>query len=108
VVTYNRRFMVEHPPLVGTEFQLKVWKALKQIPRGQVRTYTQIAVQIGHPKSARAVANACGQNPYPPIVPCHRVIRTDGGLGGYSGSGGVEAKRQLLTEEGVRFSENQL
>lgn len=93
--------MASHPPFQGTEFQLKVWNALKKIPRGEVRTYTEIAIQIGHPKSARAVANACGQNPYPPIVPCHRVVRRDGGLGGYSGEGGIETKRRLLRDEGV-------
>ncbi|MGB1419857.1 MAG: methylated-DNA--[protein]-cysteine S-methyltransferase [Poseidonia sp.] len=93
--------MVEHPPFEGTEFQIKVWNAMKEIPRGETRTYTEIAVQIGHPNAARAVANACGQNPYPPIVPCHRVVRSDGGLGGYSGVGGVETKRRLLREEGV-------
>ena len=96
--------MVEHPPFQGTLFQLKVWNAMKDIPRGEVRTYTEIAVQIGHPNSARAVANACGRNPYPPIVPCHRVVRSDGSLGGYSGKGGVETKRRLLREEDVEFS----
>lgn len=85
----------------GTPFQRKVWAALKTIPKGEVRTYTQIAIQIGHPTSARAVANACGKNPFAPDVPCHRVIRADGGLGGYSGEGGVEQKRALLREEGV-------
>ena len=89
----------------GTPFQRKVWAALKTIPRGEVRTYTQIAVQIGHPTSARAVANACGKNPYAPDVPCHRVIRADGGLGGYSGEGGGEQKRALLREEGVLLEE---
>ena len=93
--------MASHPPFQGTEFQLKVWNALKKNPRGEVRTYTEIAIQIGHPKSARAVANACGQTPYPPIVPCHRVVRRDGGLGGYSGEGGIETKRRLLRDEGV-------
>ena len=87
--------------MAGTPFQRKVWAALKTIPRGEVRTYTQIAIQIGHPTSARAVANACGKNPFAPDVPCHRVIRADGGLGGYSGEGGVEQKRALLREEGV-------
>lgn len=85
----------------GTPFQRKVWAALKTIPKGEVRTYTQIAVQIGHPTSARAVANACGKNPFAPDVPCHRVVRADGGLGGYSGEGGIEQKRALLKEEGV-------
>jgi len=87
----------------GTPFQRKVWDALKTIPRGEVRTYTQIAVQVGHPTSARAVANACGKNPYVPEVPCHRVVRADGGHGGYSGEGGVEQKRALLREEGVHL-----
>jgi methylated-DNA-[protein]-cysteine S-methyltransferase len=87
--------------LIGTPFQLKVWNALKEIPRGEVRTYSQLAASIGHPKSARAVANACGKNPYPVIIPCHRVIRSDGSLGGYSAEGGVELKRQLLIEEGA-------
>ena len=96
--------MAEHPPFEGTEFQVKVWNAMKEIPRGEIRTYTEIAVQIGHPNSARAVANACGQNPYPPIVPCHRVVRSDGSLGGYSGVGGVETKRRLLSEEGVSIT----
>ena len=96
--------MVEPPPFHGTAFQVKVWNAMKKIPRGEVRTYTEIAVQIGHPNSARAVANACGQNPYPPIVPCHRVVRSDGSLGGYSAEGGVETKRRLLSAEGVEFS----
>ncbi len=77
--------MAGQPALRGTVFQIKVWKALKDIPRGEVRTYSEIARQIGHPKSARAVANACAKNPYIPEVPCHRVVRTDGGLGGYSG-----------------------
>jgi len=95
--------MSEQPKLSGTVFQIKVWKALMGIPRGQVRTYSEIARQIGHPNSARAVANACAKNPYLPEVPCHRVIRTDGGLGGYSGPGGVETKRKLLREEGVTF-----
>lgn len=90
----------------GTPFQRKVWAALKTIPRGEVRTYTQIAVQIGHPTSARAVANACARNPYAPEVPCHRVVRSDGGLGGYSGEGGVEQKRRLLEEEGVELEFN--
>ena len=95
--------MAGQPALRGTVFQVKVWKALKDIPRGEVRTYSEIARQIGHPNSARAVANACAKNPYIPEVPCHRVVRTDGGLGGYSGPGGVDTKRNLLLDEGVTF-----
>lgn len=94
-------YLVEHSELVGTEFQLKVWNALKKIPKGEVWTYTQLAQFIGHPNSQRAVANACGANPYPIIIPCHRVIRSDGSIGGYSGEGGVETKRKLLSDEGV-------
>ena len=87
----------------GTPFQQKVWAALRTIPRGEVRTYTDIAIQIGHPSSARAVANACGKNPYAPEVPCHRVIRSDGSIGGYSAQGGSEKKRAMLREEGVHI-----
>ena len=86
-------------------FQIKVWNELKKIPYGEVRTYKQIAESIGHHKSSRAVANACASNPFPPIIPCHRVIRSDGGLGGYSGLGGVETKRKLLEKEGVFTSD---
>ena len=83
----------------GTKFQLKVWKYLKTIPKGTVKTYKQVAIAIKKPKSARAVANACGKNPYAPKIPCHRVIRSDGGLGGYSGRGGIKTKLSLLRSE---------
>ena len=86
--------------LKGTNFQIKVWQALKKIPKGQVVTYKELAKQIGQPTAVRAVANACGQNPYPITIPCHRVIRSDGGLGGYSGRGGVKTKKRLLEKEG--------
>ena len=85
----------------GTKFQLKVWSYLKKIPKGSVKTYKQVAIAINKPKSARAVANACARNPYAPNIPCHRVIRTDGGLGGYSGRGGVNQKLKLLRSEMV-------
>jgi len=86
--------------LKGTKFQVKVWKYLKNIPKGKVKTYKQVAIGINSPKSARAVANACAMNPYAPHIPCHRVIRSDGGLGGYSGRGGVKTKKNLLKKEG--------
>ena len=89
--------------LKGTEFQIKVWKELSKIPKGEVRTYKQIAKSIGKPKSSRAVANACAKNPYPIVIPCHRVIRSDGTIGGYSGQGGVKLKKELLKKEGVRL-----
>ena len=85
--------------LKGTEFQIKVWEEISKIPYGETRTYKDLAIAIGNPKSSRAVANACGKNPYPPTIPCHRVIRTDGKLGGYSGKGGVITKKRLLLEE---------
>tara|TARA_B110000971_G_scaffold37256_1_gene35718 strand:+ start:182 stop:475 length:294 start_codon:yes stop_codon:yes gene_type:complete len=85
----------------GTTFQLKVWKYLKKIPRGSVKTYIQVAKGIGKPLAVRAVANAIGKNPYAPRIPCHRVIRSDGSLGGYSGKGGIKTKKLLLKKEGV-------
>ena len=87
--------------LKGTKFQLKVWKYLKKIPKGQIRTYSEVANAINKPKSVRAVANAIGKNPYAPKIPCHRVIRSDGSLGGYSGKGGINTKRKLLKSEGI-------
>ena len=87
----------------GTKFQLKVWKYLKTIPIGTVKTYKQVAIAIKKPKSARAVANACGKNPYAPKIPCHRVIRSDGGLGGYSGRGGIKTKLRLLRSEKIHI-----
>jgi len=86
--------------LKGTKFQIKVWKYLMKIPKGSVKTYKQVAIGINRPKSARAVANACGKNPYSPKVPCHRVIRSDGTLGGFSASGGIKTKKKLLKKEG--------
>ena len=88
-------------PLLGTKFQIKVWKYLISIPKGSIRTYKQVAIAIKCPKAARAVANACAKNPYAPKIPCHRVIRSDGTLGGYSGIGGVRQKLKLLRSEKV-------
>ena len=85
----------------ATNFQLKVWKYLKKIPKGKVKTYKQVAIAINNPKSARAVANACAKNPYAPKIPCHRVIRSDGSVGGYSGRGGIKKKLRLLRSEKV-------
>ena len=83
----------------GTKFEIKVWNSISKIPRGEVRTYKELAIQINRPKSARAVANACGKNPYPIIIPCHRVIYSNGKLGGYSGPGGISEKKRLLKNE---------
>ena len=87
--------------LKGTKFQLKVWNYLKKIPRGTVKTYSEVAKSIGKPLAVRAVANAIGKNPLAPQIPCHRVIRSDGSLGGYSGKGGIKTKRLLLKKEGI-------
>ena len=87
--------------LIGTKFQIKVWNYLKKIPKGKVKTYLEVAKAIGNPKAFRAVANAVGKNPYPPKIPCHRVIRSNGSVGGYSGKGGSQEKRRLLKSENV-------
>jgi len=84
--------------LFGTEFQVRVWQALLTIPRGQVRTYGDIGAILGSRSLARAIGQANSQNPIPIIVPCHRVVATDG-LGGYTG--GLDIKRRLLQLEGV-------
>jgi len=90
----------------GTKFQVKVWKYLKSIPKGKVKTYKQVAIGINRPKSARAVANACAKNPYAPNIPCHRVVRSDGSLGGYSGKDGIKTKIKLLkAEKSVFFND---
>lgn len=81
----------------GTAFQVQVWDYLRQIPRGECRTYKEVAQAIGRPKAVRAVASACGANRIALAIPCHRVIRGDGGLGGYRW--GMERKRQLLAIE---------
>jgi len=89
--------------LIGTKFQLKVWSYLRKIPIGSVKTYSQVAKAIGSPLAVRAVANAIAKNPYAPKIPCHRVIRSDGSLGGYSGKGGVKTKMFLLIKEGIKL-----
>ena len=89
--------------LKGTAFQLKVWAYLKKILRGSFKTYSQVAKGIGKPHAVRAVATAIGKNPFAPKIPCHRVIRSDGSLGGYSGKGGIKTKKLLLKREGITF-----
>jgi methylated-DNA-[protein]-cysteine S-methyltransferase len=89
----------------ATIFQKAVWIALCAIPKGTTTTYKQLAAIVGRPRAVRAVANAIGSNPFAPEVPCHRVVRSDGGLGGYSGKGGIKTKLALLKKEGVtRYS----
>jgi len=93
--------MIFRKKLIGTDFQIKVWNTISKIPKGKVKTYKELAKSIRKPKASRAVANACGKNPFPIKIPCHRVIRSDGRLGGYSGKGGIKTKRKLLRSEGV-------
>jgi len=81
----------------GTAFQLQVWQALRRIPAGQTRSYAQLAQDIGKPAAVRAVGSACGANPIAVLIPCHRVLRADGGLGGFHW--GLELKQRLLQRE---------
>lgn len=82
-----------------TPFQQEVWKACMSIPEGQTRSYRWIAERIGRPGAVRAVGSALGKNPFAPVVPCHRVIKADGTLGGFSAPGGLKAKLALLKKE---------
>ena len=82
-----------------SDFEKLVFKEIDKIPYGKTKSYKEIAIAVGKPKSFRAGANACGKNPYPLTIPCHRVIRTDGKLGGYSGEGGIKTKKKLLKQE---------
>ena len=88
----------------GTTFQRKVWTEIAKIPWGKVITYQELAFKIGNPNCVRAVATACGKNPYILEIPCHRVVRKDGGLGGYSAKGGITRKKNLLEKEGHKFN----
>src|SRR5204862_8304300 len=84
--------------VAGTAFQEAVWRELRKIPAGETRSYAQIAAAIGQPKAVRAVGTANGDNHVAVLIPCHRVIRSDGTLGGYAG--GLDRKRKLLATEG--------
>lgn len=91
----------------GTPFQRSVWEALTRIPEGKVTTYGAIATHLGL-KGARAVGTAVGANPDAPNVPCHRVVRADGTLGGYSGPGGAARKAELLEAEGIAIAQGRV
>jgi O-6-methylguanine DNA methyltransferase len=96
------RSVDEWPPLdfhSGTSFQQAVWRALQRIPAGRTLSYGDVARKVGRPGAARAVGAACGANPIPVLVPCHRVLASGGGLGGFTS--GLEWKRKLLAREGV-------
>ena len=93
----NRRFFKTPLLLIGTEFQKTVWKTLMDISYGEIITYKKLSEKIDAPKAVRAIANAVGANPLSIIIPCHRIIGSDGGLTGYAG--GIEAKKYLLDIE---------
>ena len=93
---------------VGTKFQKIVWNLIANIPEGKVVTYQELAIKIGQPKSSRAVASACGKNPYIPEIPCHRVVRKDGKLAGYSAEGGIKRKKYMLEKEGHKFNNDKI
>lgn len=86
---------------IGTPFQNQVWQVLKRIPKGKVTTYQRLAKAIKRPRSARAVGNALNVNPYAPQVPCHRVVRSNGEIGGYAS--GPKKKIAILEKEGVKI-----
>ena len=94
----RRRFTFKTDPR-GTAFQREVWRELSRIPYGETVSYGEIARRIGRPKSSRAVGNAVGANPLPIVIPCHRVIKSDGSIGGFSS--GLHLKRKLLSIEGI-------
>ena len=87
----------------GTDFQKMVWSEITKIPKGKTITYKELAMKIGKPKAYRAVANACAKNPLLETIPCHRVVRCDGKMGGYKGKKGIERKKKLLESEGVNL-----
>lgn len=93
---------------MGTKFQKLVWKEISKIPKGKVITYQDLAFKINRPMSVRAVASACGKNPFAPEIPCHRVVRKDGGLGGYSAKGGINKKKKMLENEGHKFIKDKI
>ncbi|NCV52251.1 MAG: MGMT family protein [Gammaproteobacteria bacterium] len=88
--------------LEGSEFQIKVWEAMRQVPPGQVISYSDLAKRAGNMRATRAAASACGQNPCAIVIPCHRIVRRDRGLGGFFW--GLDIKRALLTREGIQIS----
>lgn len=87
-------------------FNEKVWDALKEIPRGKVTTYKEIAKRVGSRKAFRAVGNACNKNPHSPKVPCHRVVSSDGSIWGYAH--GPRAKKKLLAKEGIEIADGKI
>lgn len=99
-----RRFDLDTVFLCGTELEREIWHSLNEIPYGETRTYKWMAERVGRPKAVRAAGNALGKNPLPVILPCHRIIASDGSIGGYTAdavAAGSEIKRWLLRHEGA-------
>jgi O-6-methylguanine DNA methyltransferase len=92
---------------MATDFEKRVWEALKLIPKGKVTTYKEIANFL-NTKGIRAVANAVAKNPYAPKIPCHRVVKSNAQIGGYSAKGGVEEKIKILKKEGILVKDNKI
>ena len=108
----NKIFVVEEKFKIvnkmGTNFEKKVWKVLEKIPRGRITTYGEIAKFLGRQNASRAVGNAVGKNPFAPRIPCHRVVKKNGEIGGYSAAGGAGAKIQILKSEKILVKNNRV
>lgn len=87
----------------GTAFQKSVWQAIYEVPFGETATYGQLAIRIGNPKASRAIGGATGKNPIPIVVPCHRIVGSNGALTGFSAPGGLKTKVKLLQMEGIHY-----
>ncbi|MEW6295206.1 MAG: MGMT family protein [Candidatus Diapherotrites archaeon] len=87
-------------------FSQKAWEKMKEIPKGRISTYKEIAKAIGKPKAVRAVGNACNKNPFAPKVPCHRVVQSNGKIGGFAQ--GIKKKRELLESEGLKIRKGRI
>jgi len=102
---FDRHFI--RPPRIDhffpSGFSLMIYRQLQKIPAGKTTTYKELAASAGRPTAYRAAANALAKNPFPIVIPCHRVLRSDGSLGGFSAPGGLEYKRKLLEHEGVKL-----
>ncbi|MBU2099774.1 MGMT family protein [Candidatus Micrarchaeota archaeon] len=88
------------------DFNQKVWNSIKKIPKGKISTYKLVAKKIGKPKAVRAVGNACNKNPFSPLVPCHRVVKSDGSIGGFAF--GKKKKIELLKKEGIQVKKGKI
>lgn len=95
--TSGKKMAPFHLLMKGTDFQIKVWEALMTIPKGETKSYAAVAKAIGSPKAVRAVGSACGANAIAYLIPCHRVLTSNGGIGGYHW--GIARKKAMLTEE---------